>query len=301
METRRIGNLEVSVVGIGCNNFGGRIDAARTAEVVDAAIAAGITLFDTADVYGGGGASEELLGRALGERRRDVVIATKFGMPMGDGMAGAAPAYVRSACEASLRRLGTDVIDLYQQHAPDPSVPIDDTLGALHELVAEGKVREIGCSNFTPEMLDAAPAFASVQNELSVLRRKGDSELIAACERNDMAILPYFPLASGMLTGKYRRGVEPPTGTRLASAPADRRERALSDRTFDVVEALEAFAAARERTLLELAMSWLAGLPRLASVIAGATSAEQVRANAGAVGWTLTAEERAEVDRLTGR
>lgn len=299
METRRIGALEVTVVGIGCNNFGGRINEHRTREVVDAAIDAGITLFDTADVYGEGGASETLLGRAIGDRRDRVVIATKFGMPMGDGKAGAAPAYVRSACDDSLCRLGVDVIDLYQQHVPDPSVPIEDTLGALQELVDAGKVREIGCSNFTPEMIDAAPRFASVQNELSLLRRKGDTELVAACERTDMAILPYFPLAIGMLTGKYRRGEEPPDGTRLASAPAERRARALRDETFDVVEPLAAFAAERDRTLLELAMSWLAGLPRMGSVIAGATSAEQVRANAAAVGWVLTPEERAEVDRLT--
>ena len=299
METRKIGSLEVSLVGLGCNNFGGRIDADATQQVVDAAIDAGITLFDTADVYGGSGKSEELLGRALGARRSQVVVATKFGMPMGDGKAGAAPDYVRAACDDSLRRLGTDVIDLYQQHAPDPDVPIEDTLGALRELVDAGKVREIGCSNFTPDMLDASSGWVSVQNELSVLRRKGDAELIAACERNGLVILPYFPLASGMLTGKYRRGEEPPAGTRLASAPEDRRARALSDRAFDLVERLEAFAAGRGHTLLELAMSWLAGLPRMGSVIAGATKPEQVRANVAAVGWDLTPDERAEVDRIT--
>ena len=301
MELRKIGGLEVSVVGVGCNNFGGRIDETRTREVIDAAISEGITLFDTADVYGGNGASETLLGRALGARRAQVVVATKFGMPMGDGKAGAAPSYVKQACDDSLRRLGTDVIDLYQQHAPDPSVPIEETIGALQELQAAGKIREYGCSNFTPEMIDSAPSFVSVQNELSLLRRKGDAELIAACERNDLVILPYFPLASGMLTGKYRRGEAPPAGTRLAGVPADRREKALSDRVFDTVEALSAFADARGRSLLELAMSWLAHLPRMGSVIAGATSAEQVRANAAAVGWVLTEDERAEVDRLTIR
>ena len=299
METRTIGSLEVSLVGLGCNNFGGRIDADATQRVVDAAIDAGVTLFDTADIYGGAGRSEELLGQALGDRRSQVVVATKFGMPMGDGKAGAAPAYVRAACDDSLRRLGTDVIDLYQLHAPDPDVPIEDTLGALRELVAAGKVREIGCSNFTPEMLDASTGWVTVQNELSLLRRKGDAELVAACERNGLAILPYFPLASGMLTGKYRRGEEPPAGTRLASAPEDRRARALSDRAFDVVERLDAFATDRGRTLLELAMSWLAGLPHMGSVIAGATTAEQVRANVDAVGWQLTTDERAEVDRIT--
>ena len=206
METRKIGSLEVSLVGLGCNNFGGRIDAARTKEVVDAAIDAGITLFDTADVYGGAGKSEELLGQALGNRRDQVIVATKFGMPMGDGKAGAAPDYVRAACDDSLRRLGVDAIDLYQQHAPDASVPIEETLGALRELVAAGKVREIGCSNFTPEMMDAADGFVSVQNELSLLRRKGDTQLIAAAERNGLAILPYFPLASGVT---LRQGSRP--------------------------------------------------------------------------------------------
>ena len=305
METRKIGSLEVSLVGLGCNNFGGRIDEARTREVVDAAIDAGVKLFDTADVYGGNGASEELLGRAIGARRDAVVIATKFGMPMGEGKAGAAPDYVRQACDDSLRRLGVDVIDLYQQHAPDPAVPVAETLGALDELVRAGKVREIGCSNFTPELLDAAAAvpdvarFVSVQNELSLLRRKGDTALVDACGRHGLAILPYFPLASGMLTGKYRRGEEPPAGTRLASAPEDRRAKALSDRAFDVVEQLEAFASSRGHSLLELAMSWLAGLPNMGSVIAGATSADQVRANAASVGWLLSDDERAEVDRIT--
>lgn len=308
METRRIGSIEVTVVGVGCNNFGGRIDEARTKEVVDAAIDAGITLFDTADVYGGAGASEVLLGKALGARRDQVVIATKFGMPMGDGKAGAAPDYVRAACDDSLKRLGIDHIDLYQQHAPDASVPIEETLGALDELVKAGKVLEIGCSNFSPDMIDEATKaaarrdtarFVSVQNELSLLRRKGDTGLVEAAERNDLGILPYFPLASGLLTGKYRRGEEPPAGTRLGSAPTERRAKALSDRNFEVLEALEGFAADRDHTLLELAMSWLAGLPKLASVIAGATSAEQVRANAAAVGWMLTADDRAEIDRLT--
>ena len=308
MDIRTIGSLSVSAVGLGCNNFGMRIDEDRTKEVVGAAIDAGITLFDTADVYGGAGRSEELLGRALGTRRKDVIVATKFGMPMGDGKAGGAPDYVRAACDDSLRRLGTDAIDLYQQHAPDATVPIEDTLGALADLVAAGKVREIGCSNFTPDMLDEAtkvaanrgiPRFVSVQNELSLLRRKGDLALIDACEGNDLGILPYFPLSSGMLTGKYRRGEEPPAGTRIASAPEDRRARALSDRNFDLVEALDAFATERGHTLLELAMSWLAGLPRMASVIAGATSPDQVRANASAAGWPLTAEDRAEIDRIT--
>lgn len=297
MEMRRIGSLEVSLVGLGCNNLGGRIDADATQAVVAAALDAGITLFDTADVYGGSGASEELLGRALGSRRDDVVVATKFGMPMGDGLAGAHPDYVRSACEASLRRLGTDRIDLYQLHAPDPSVPVDDTIAALEALRDEGKVVEIGCSNFGPGTLDGR--WASVQNEVSLLRRRGLEELIEACERHGLGILPYFPLASGMLTGKYRRGEPPPEGTRLAGVPEERREKAMSDRAFEKVEALTAFAEGRGHTLLELAMSWLAGLPCMASVIAGATKPEQVRANAASVGWALSDDERAEVDRLT--
>lgn len=309
METRRIGSLTVSVVGLGCNNFGGRIDEEATSAVVDAAIEHGITLFDTADVYGGAGRSEELLGAALGTRRDDVVVATKLGMPMGEGKAGANPDYVRAACEDSLRRLGTDHIDLYQLHAPDPTVPIVDTLGAFTELVQAGKVLEIGCSNFTPDQITEAAAasadnglsrFVSVQNELSLLRHRGIDELVAACERHELEILPYFPLASGMLTGKYDRGRPPPAGTRLAGMPADRLEKALNDRAFDRVEALSAFAAAHGHTLLELAMSWLAGIPRMGSVIAGATTPEQVRQNAAAVCWELTADQRAEVERAMG-
>ena len=307
METRKLGSLDVSLVGLGCNNFGGRIDEAATKTVVDAAIDAGITLFDTADVYGGGGKSEELLGAALGARRDQVLIATKFGMPMGEGKSGGAPAYVAEACDASLKRLGTDCIDLYQIHAPDQNTPIADTLGALNELVVAGKVREIGCSNFTPDQLDEAAKaseangiarFVSVQNELSLLRGREADALSAAATRLGMGILPYFPLASGMLTGKYRRGEAPPEGTRLASMPEERRERALNDKAFDRVERLEAFATSKGHTLLELAMSWLAGLPGMASVIAGATKPEQARANAASVAWTLTADERAEVDAI---
>jgi aryl-alcohol dehydrogenase-like predicted oxidoreductase len=331
METRHIGSIEVSVVGLGTNSFGAYIDEAGAKEVVDAAIDAGINFFDTADVYGGGG-SEVLLGKALGSRRDDVVIATKFGMPLAEGNPCATPHYVRAACDASLQRLGTDRIDLYSQHIPDPTVPIDETLGALDELVKAGKVLEIGCSNFPADLIDEATKaaagqgtarFMAVENELSLLRREDLSshastlaappakgaELIAAAERNDLGILPYFPLASGVLTGKYRRGEEPPAGTRLGSTPEERRAHqfkahrdwALSDRNFEMVEALGAFATERGHTLLELSMSWLAGLPKLASVIAGATSAAQVRSNAGAVGWVLTADDRAEVDRITLR
>ncbi len=303
-----IGSLTVSVVGLGCNNFGGRIDQAATQAVIDAALDEGITLFDTADIYGGG-RSEELLGVALGSRRDEVVIATKFGM--GDGTSlpgGASAASVAAAVEGSLRRLGTDRIDLYQLHTPDRATPIDETIEALDRLVRDGKVREVGCSNFDGAMLDeangaaqqsGAARFVSVQNELSLLRRRGEQDLLDACQRHDLAILPFFPLASGMLTGKYQRGAEPPSGTRLAGLPTERREQALSDRRFDIVEALDAFARERGHSLLELAMSWLAGLPHLASVIAGATSPAQVQTNVGAVSWTLTDDDRSEVDRLS--
>ncbi|HEX7167847.1 MAG TPA: aldo/keto reductase [Acidimicrobiales bacterium] len=301
MEQRQIGSLSVSLVGLGCNNFGMRVDEAGTVEVVRAALDAGVTLFDTADMYGGG-KSEEFLGKALRDVRDRVVIATKFG-----AADGGSPEVVRRSCEESLRRLGVDVIDLYQQHRPDDDVPIEETLGALDELVAAGKVREIGCSNFDGPRVDAAAAassaagFVSIQNQLSLLDRRQEDDLLASCERHGLAILPYFPLASGMLTGKYRRGEEPPEGTRLATAAEDRRKRALDERNFDVVERLEAFAADRGHTLVELAMSWLACLPHMGSVIAGATSPEQVRTNAAAVGWRLTADEMAEVDKLARR
>ena len=307
METRAIGSLSVSLVGIGCNNFGGRIDATATQGVVDTALDEGINFFDTADIYGGT-LSEELLGKALGSRRDDVIIATKYGM--GDGTklpAGASAASVMAAAEGSLRRLGTDRIDLYQLHAPDDATAIDETLEAMDRLVRDGKVLEIGCSNFDgPRLDDAASAaekhgtarFVSVQNELSLLRRRGEADLLASAERHDLAILPYFPLASGVLTGKYRRGEAPPTGTRIGNMPTDRREHALSEKRFDIVEALDAFANERGHTLLELAMSWLASLPHLTSVIAGATKPEQVKANAAAVGWKLTDDERQHIEAL---
>ena len=309
MERRPIGSLSVSLVGVGCNNFGRRIDAAGTEAVVDAAVEAGINFFDTADIYGGT-QSEELLGKALAGRRDDVIIATKFGM--GDGTklpAGASAASIAAAAEGSLRRLGTDRIDLYQIHAPDDSTPIDETLEAMDRLVRDGKVLEIGCSNFDgPRLDDAASAaekhgtarFVSVQNELSLLRRRGEADLLASAQRHDLAILPYFPLASGVLTGKYRRGETPPAGTRIGSMEAGDQEKALSGKRFDVVEGLDVFARKRGHTLLELAMSWLASLPNLASVIAGATKPEQVRANVAAVGWTLTDDDRARIGEIAG-
>lgn len=303
MQTRRIGSLEVSVVGLGCNNFGGRLDAARTAEVVHAALDAGVTFFDTADLYGGT-RSEELLGRALAGRRDRVVVATKFGHRVDDQRQGAKPDYVRRACEDSLRRLGTDRIDLYQLHRPDPETPIADTLGALDGLVKAGKVREIGCSNFSAAQLREAEAavrpgaarFVSVQNEYSLLHRDPERDVLAACERSSLAFVPYFPLASGLLTGKYRRGQPPPAGARLA--PGGWAASSLTDENLAKAEALAAFAASRGRTLLELAFSWLLARGAVASVIAGATSPDQVRSNAAAAGWQLTKDDLAAIDRI---
>jgi len=306
MDTRKIGSLDVSVVGLGCNNFGGRLDAAGTAAVVSAALDAGITLFDTADIYGGT-RSEEFLGRALGERRRDVVLATKFGMKVDDERRGARPEYVHQAAEDSLRRLGTDYIDLYQLHEPDPSVPIADTLGALDELVQAGKVREIGCSNFSVAQLREARAavrpgaarFVSVQNQYSLLHREPEQGVLQECEREGLAFLPFFPLESGLLTGKVRRGQRAPEGSRLSEGRYA--GRFLSDERLDVVEELIAFAESRGHTLLELAFSWLLAHPPVASVIAGATKPEQVRANAAAAAWRLTSADLAEIDERMGQ
>lgn len=298
MDTRSIGNLAVTVVGVGCNNFGGRIDADQTAAVVHAALEAGITFFDTADIYSQG-KSEELLGRVLGKRRGDVVIATKFGKPMQGQGEGAHPDYIRTAAEASLRRLGTDYIDLYQIHSPDPNVPIAETLGALNDLVAAGTVREIGCSNFSVEQIDTADAmrvgdaarFVSVQNEYSLLHREPEEEgVLSACARLGMAFLPYFPLARGLLTGKYRRGQEDPQGTRLSGK--------VNQDDLATVERMIQFAEARGHTILELAFSWLLMRPEVASVIAGATKPEQIKANVAATGWELTDEEMAELDEI---
>jgi len=310
VQTRKLGQLEVSLVGVGCNNFGRRLDADGTRAVVQAALDAGVNLFDTSDSYGDG-SSEELLGRALGSRRDEAVIATKFGSVMGGDpqQSGARPEYVRAACEASLGRLGIDVIDLYQLHRPDPDTPIEETLGALHELVTEGVVREIGCSNFSVAQIDLAQrsseersitGFASVQNHWSLLHRQPEEDgVVDACARHGMRMLPYFPLAAGMLTGKYARGAQPPAGTRLGQAPAERSQRYLNDRNFAIVDRLQDFARERGHTLLELAIGWLAWAPATASVIAGATKAEQIRANAAALGWELTDAERQEVDALT--
>jgi aryl-alcohol dehydrogenase-like predicted oxidoreductase len=305
MDTRQIGSLEVSVVGLGCNNFGRRLDAEATSAVVDAALDAGITFFDTADVYGGT-KSEEYLGRALGQRREEVVVATKFGSAVDDRRKGARPEYVRQAVEDSLRRLGTDRIDLYQLHRPDPQVPIEDTLGALDELVQVGKVREIGCSNFSADQLreaeeatrEGSARFVSVQNEYSLLHREPEGDVIPECERAGVAFVPYFPLASGLLTGKYRQGQDAPAGSRLDSGRGDS---LLTEHNLTVVQDLIAFSERRGHTILELAFSWLLARSTVASVIAGATSPEQARSNAGAAGWRLTDAELTEVDSILAR
>ena len=302
LPTHRIGSLEVPVVGLGCNNFGSRIDEGATRSVVDAALDVGVTFFDTADIYGGT-QSETFLGRILEGRREKVVLATKFGMEVDRTRRGAAPAYVRRALGDSLRRLRTDRIDLYQLHEPDPATPIADTLEALDGLVREGKIREIGCSNFSGAQLleasaaveDGAARFVSVQNELNLLDREDEHDALPVAEQLGLAYIPYFPLANGLLTGKYRPGVVP-EGSRLARSR--RAEQLLTEGTFAHLDALERFAAERGHSILELAIGWLLAHAPVASVIAGATTAEQVRANAAAAGWTLTGDELEDVARL---
>ena len=304
METRRIGELEVSVIGLGCNNFGWRIDEQTTRSVVNAAISAGINFFDTSDTYGKT-VSEQFLGHALAGRRESAIVATKFGKKVDDTHTGARPEYAIQACHDSLRRLGMEYIDLYQLHTPDPTVPIADTLGALNELVIAGKVREIGCSNFSAEQIAEAERtsesrhlarFVSVQNHYNMLKRDDESEVIPECERLGISYLPYFPLESGLLTGKYRKGKGAPEGTRIADGGwlAEK----FTDRNLEIIERLIAFADAHGHTLLELAMSWLLRLPVVASVIAGATSAQQVRNNAASPNWQLTPSEIAAVDEI---
>ena len=309
MQLRRVGTsgLKVSEVGLGCNNFGMRIEQEAATAVVDAALEAGVNFFDTADVYGGS-RSEVILGQALGDRRKDVIVATKFAMPMGGSpfMRGGSRRYVMAAVEASLKRLGTDYIDLYQMHGPDPDTPIEETLDALDDIVRAGKARYIGCSNFSgwqiadgdwTAKIRGRTKFVSAQNQYSLLERKVEFEVIPACERFGLGLLPYFPLASGLLTGKYRRGEAPKEGTRLA-AWGRRGQEALSERNFDRVEKLAAWASERGHSLLELAFAWLLGHPVVPSVIAGATSPEQVKANAATSAWTLSPQEVAEVADL---
>jgi aryl-alcohol dehydrogenase-like predicted oxidoreductase len=302
METRRIGSLDVSVVGLGCNNFGMRIDASATEAVVNSALDAGITFFDTADIYGST-KSEQFLGKALGKRRKEAIIATKFGKPVDEHRKGAKPEYIKQAVEDSLRRLNTDYIDLYQLHQPDPSVPITDTLATLNELVEAGKVREIGCSNFTAAQLqeaeaavaDGAARFVSVQNEYSLFHREAEREVLPLCEKLNIAFLPYYPLASGLLTGKYRLGQPIPSGSRLSTGWHASR---FTDEILGKVEALISFAESRGRTILELAVSWLLARPGVASVIAGATSPDQVTVNAASAVWKLDPSELNEIDKI---
>jgi aryl-alcohol dehydrogenase-like predicted oxidoreductase len=304
VQTRRIGSLDVSVVGIGCNNFGRRLDADGTAAVVHAALNAGINFFDTADSYGGDGRSEDLMGRAFGKRCGEAIIATKFGWEIDEQRRGAHPDYVKQSVEGSLRRLQIDYIDLYQLHKPDPSVPIADTLGAMNDLVQAGKVREIGCSNFSAEQLREAEAarpsdaarFVSVQNQYSMLQREQEDSVLPECERLGIAFLPYSPLANGLLTGKFRQGQPVPEGTRIAGGgpPA----RYLTDENLAVVEKLIAFAEARGHTALDLAFAWLLSRRPVASVIAGAMSPEQVQANAAAASWEMSDAELKEVDAI---
>jgi aryl-alcohol dehydrogenase-like predicted oxidoreductase len=287
MKKRTLGPLEVSVVGLGCNNFGRRVDEAGTRAVVDAALEAGVTFFDTAESYGGG-QSEAFVGSALHGRREQVVLATKFGGGSGGAGKGSRDE-IRRALEGSLERLRTDHVDLYQHHQEDPQTPVSETIGALDELVREGKIRAYGTSNYSPEKLEEASALAegqyvSEQSEYSWLEREAERELLPTCERLGLGFIPYFPLASGLLTGKYRRGEPPPAGTRLHG-------REISDEEHDRIEALEAFARERGATLLELAIGGLAAQPPVVSVIAGATKPDQVRANAAAGAWEPTASD----------
>ena len=305
MRMRRLGaeGPEVSVVGLGCNNFGGRVDLGGTRAVVDAALDAGITLFDTADVYGGKGGSEAFLGELLEGRRDRVVLATKFGGDMGDGTeARGSRDYIRKAVDASLRRLRTDYIDLYQYHTPDKVTPFAETFGALDELVREGVVRYVGHSNLSAEEVEEVDSSArehgwtrpvSAQNRYSLLHRDPEEDLLPVCDRLGLGVLPYFPLASGLLTGKYKRGEARPQGTRLET-----RDEVFTDEAFDRLEALESFAQERGLTLLDVAIGGLAAQPAVASVIAGATKPEQVRANAAAGGWEPPANDLAALDAI---
>jgi aryl-alcohol dehydrogenase-like predicted oxidoreductase len=311
MQIRNLGGsgLRVSAVGLGCNNFGQRIDLEASRKVIHKAIDLGVTLFDTADIYAGQGGSETVLGEVLGDRRKDIVLATKFSKPMSkDGTKqGASRRYIMSAVEASLRRLKTDYIDLYQQHDYDPLTPIEETLRALDDLIRQGKVRYIGNSNFPAWRIAEAEHvartmnvnhFISCQDEYSLVVRDIERDLLPAARQYDLGLLPFFPLASGLLTGKYQRGAPAPEDTRFGKWPA-LRERYVTPRNEEMVEKLQAFAQARGHTMLELAFSWLAARPQVASVIAGATRVEQVEQNVKAVGWSLSAEEMADIDGIT--
>jgi aryl-alcohol dehydrogenase-like predicted oxidoreductase len=309
MNTSRIGQLEVSVVGLGCNNFGGRIDADQTQTVVDAALEHGITYFDTAELYTDG-RSEQLLGAALGARRDQAVIATKWGHTHTIAKGAGRPDQIRTRLEASLRRLGTDRVDHFQLHRPDPATPVAETLGCLAELRDEGKILEIGCSAFSAAQLresaaaaaaDGVASWASVQNHYSVLTREPERDgVLDACAELDVAFVPYFPLEAGLLTGKYRAGIDRPQGSRLEQM-GDRSVSFIDDDRLAIVEQLVVWCEARDRSMLELAISWHTSHPRIASVIAGATTPEQIAGNVHAAGWQMTAADRAEVDAILAR
>ena len=311
MEYRNLGNsgLKVSLVGLGCNNFGGRTDLEGSRKVIHKALDLGINLLDTADVYANRGGSETVLGQVLGDRRKDIVLATKYGQPMDEAgrLRGGSRRYIMSAVEASLKRLKTDWIDLYQMHRYDPATPIDETLRALDDLIHQGKVRYIGSSNFTAwQVVDAQwtakhlglNRFIACQDELSLLVREAERELIPAMKAHGLGLLPYFPLASGMLTGKYKRGAVQPAGARLSYMP-DLAERYFTDANWARVDKLEAFCAARGKTMVELAFSWLGAQAAVSSVIAGATKPEQIEQNIAAASWALSTDDLAEIDRIT--
>jgi aryl-alcohol dehydrogenase-like predicted oxidoreductase len=300
MEYRKLGSLDVSLVGIGCNNFGWRADAAEAAAVVDAALDAGINFFDTADIYGAG-QSEEFLGKALRGRRHQAVMATKFGMKLGEAEGGANSSYIRKSLDGSLRRLQVDTIDLYQIHCPDPKTPIAEIMEALNDALKAGKVREIGCSNFTVEQIRAARAtpdprhFASVQNDYSMMKRGAEEAVLPECARTHITFLPYFPLANGLLTGKYRKGKPFPESSRGKDSFGPK---IFTPENLERVETLVAFAESRGHSLLELAFSWLAARPEIGSIIAGAKSPDQVRENSRAGSWKLLPNELTHVDRI---
>ena len=310
METRNLGRsgLKVSVVGLGCNNFGMRCDLEASRQIIDKALEQGINLLDTADIYGGPGRfgqSEEIIGQVLGARRKDVVLATKFAMTGFNAPVRTDRRYVVEACEASLKRLKTDWIDLYQVHRPDPSTPIEETIRALDDLIRGGKVRYVGLSNFAAWQIADAQwtarslglnGFISHQDEYSLVVREIEKEVLPAAKAHGLGLLPYFPLASGLLTGKYRRGAAAPEGARLANAWAG--DRYLTDANFAVVERLEPWARERNHSMLDLAFAWLLATPELGSVIAGATSTAQIEANVAAAAWTLSAEEAQQVRAL---
>jgi aryl-alcohol dehydrogenase-like predicted oxidoreductase len=311
MQIRNLGGsgLRVSAVGLGCNNFGQRIDLEASRKVIHKAIDLGITLFDTADIYSSMGGSETVLGEVLGDRRKDIVLATKFSKAMSeDGTKqGASRRYIMSAVEASLKRLKTDYIDLYQQHDYDPLTGIDETLRALDDLIRQGKVRYIGNSNFPAWRIAEAEhvaramnvsRFVSCQDEYSLVVRDIEKDLLPCAKAYNLGLLPFFPLASGLLTGKYRRGEAAPDDTRFGKVPR-LRDRYVTPHNEEIVEKLQAFAQTRGHTMLELAFSWLAALPQVASVIAGATRVEQVEQNVKAIGWSISAEEIAEIDKIT--